>query len=175
MEITWVVEKGDPPTPPPFRCAPLSAGLHPPTSTAKLTHPIRLAHSLPPAPLKFSPRFARRSARRSICNQLSIQSYDENTGNGDLKYVQISVETKSEKVQLTLVWNATGEKENERKSELDILTKTVVKEMSSSLHSLYVHYNRTWKHANNIFGREKNSWVSVFGPKAIEETMVIER
>jgi len=37
--------------------------LHPPTSTTKLTHSIRLALSPPPCSIKNAPRFARRRRR----------------------------------------------------------------------------------------------------------------
>ena len=112
----------------------------------------------------------------TICNELNIVGYDEATGEGDLKYVQISVETGSEKAQVTLVWNAESEGINKSKNILDSLTKRIINDkggLSEKLHSLYVHFNKTSQHDNNIFGRGENSWVLVYGPKAIEETMDI--
>jgi len=54
------------------------------------------------------------------------------------------------------------------------LTKRLISDPDATkLHSLYVHYNKTWKHANNIFGRNENSWKCLYGPSAIEETLPI--
>lgn len=47
--------------------------------------------------------------------------------------------------------------------------KTPVPELQ--LHSLWVHFNASWKHSNAIFDITSGSWKHVYGPQCIEETL----
>jgi 23S rRNA (uracil1939-C5)-methyltransferase len=137
-----------------------------------------------------------------LCNKIGIQAFDDSTGKGHLRHVAINVERPTGKVQLTLVWNSQPHKEadvSEDKKLLDSLTNAIVaaggggrkrrrgrkgdedpnptKQDSLKgelkLHSLWIHFNASWKHDNAIFsiGAGADSWKHVHGPKVIEETL----
>ena len=99
------------------------------------------------------------------CNQVSIDAFDEKTGKGHLRYLAISIERMTGRQQVTLVWNE-GKEKNEGKQQLDKLVFQLIKRnemtMELELHSLWVHYNNSWKHANFIVDRE-GRWEQVFG------------
>jgi tRNA/tmRNA/rRNA uracil-C5-methylase (TrmA/RlmC/RlmD family) len=104
---------------------------------------------------------------QEACNAVSVQAFDETTGEGHLRYVAISIERSTGKQQVTLVWNEQSGADNERgKTQLKKLvwqlTKTNDTTSLLDLHSLWVHYNNTWKHANSIVDRG-GRWEQVFG------------
>ena len=47
------------------------------------------------------------SSLTEMCNRIGITAFDEKTGTGYLRYLAMSVERQTGKVQLTLVWNST--------------------------------------------------------------------
>ena len=155
----------------------------------------------------------------AICNYSDVTPYDDKTGEGYLRYVALSVERSTRKVQLTLVWNSSPPNEDsgkeineESRQMLDRLIREIreaggfggetkkrrrgkkgrdddtdndSKKLESTskkrtrqfgLHSLWVHYNSTWKHSNAIFdiSAPQNSWEHVCGPEYLEETLCLE-
>ena len=111
-------------------------------------------------------------AVREACDDLGITAYDEGAGEGMLRYVAANVERRTGRVQLTLVWNSSppvgGGEKAEAETMLDSLAKRLILEgggddddedddnedddpSSFALHSLWVHYNASWKHSNAIF------------------------
>ncbi|KAG7373269.1 23S rRNA Uracil-5-methyltransferase [Nitzschia inconspicua] len=104
---------------------------------------------------------------QDVCRQLVVPAFDEATGRGNLRYIAISVERSTGKQQVVLVW-----KEQESDSTTQILDRLIAKLISVSdqkrkekifnLHSLWVHYNNTWKHANSIVDRN-GRWVQRHG------------
>jgi 23S rRNA (uracil1939-C5)-methyltransferase len=91
------------------------------------------------------------------------------------------VERTTGKIQLTLVWNASPYTDSDTdaagKDLLDGFTKHLVGKSSQlQLHSLWVHFNSQWKHADNVFDYGSSSdnsslWKHVHGPKHIIETL----
>ena len=101
----------------------------------------------------------------------------DNKKNFGLRYVAVAVERSTQKQQLVLVWKEPDEIENKNKNKpLNTLIKRLVKlsnatakatDRNSSpstenqnqnqklirLHSIWVHYNNSWKHSNSIFDR----------------------
>jgi len=79
-----------------------------------------------------------------------------------LRYVAVAVERSSQKQQLVLVWKEGNATANNGGAMLllDSLVQRLVtlsnnpKHKETNLHSIWVHYNNTWKHANSIFDRE---------------------
>jgi tRNA/tmRNA/rRNA uracil-C5-methylase (TrmA/RlmC/RlmD family) len=106
------------------------------------------------------------------CRKHSIKPFDEKTGKGSLKHVAINVERGTGFQQVTLVWND-GESEQGDINKLEMLCEALILTSKSNderfnLHSLWVHYNKSNKHANSIFDRE-GKWERQFG-----EDMVVE-
>lgn len=100
-------------------------------------------------------------AIQTVCQQLSIQAFDETSGKGHLRYVAVSIERSTGKQQVVLVWK----EDDGDKTKANALDQLIQRLMASShpndkkgstlnLHSLWVHYNNAWKHANSIFDRQ---------------------
>ena len=120
------------------------------------------------------------SKLQAICNRLKIDSFNEEDGSGYFRYVCVNVDRSSEKLQLTIVWNSSPYEdddieENIGAQQLDSLTKELkLQEKTLKIHSLWVHYNAKWKHADGVFDfgtRETCStlWKNIFGPQYIVE------
>jgi 23S rRNA (uracil1939-C5)-methyltransferase len=108
------------------------------------------------------------------CRSLHIQSFDEKTGEGSLRHVAINIERKTGKQQLTLVWKGPDQQPQELQKLCDTLIRVSQNnDERLALHSLFVHYNSSWKHANAIFARD-GKWEKKFGDNdAIVETLPI--
>lgn len=100
---------------------------------------------------------------QDTCRQLHVQAFDETTGAGNLRYVAVSVERSTGKQQVVLVWKEQPHDDGASQATLQKLVKKLiaisdtVKEENGNtldLHSLWVHYNNAWKHANSIFDRQ---------------------
>jgi 23S rRNA (uracil1939-C5)-methyltransferase len=121
---------------------------------------------------------------QKLCNELEIQPFNENDGRGYFRYVCINVDRSSRLVQLSIVWNSSTYDENtteksQGEKELETLI-TALKSRKDSLHihSLWVHFNAKWKHADGIFDFGTPStcgslWKHVFGPRSIIEHLEI--
>ena len=114
------------------------------------------------------------------CDALGIEPFNEFEGTGVLRYVCINVERTSGKVQLTLVWNSTpydkGGNEDGKEALDKFTDHLVAKANQLQLHSLWVHFNSQWKHADNVFdygssGEQNVLWKHIHGPKHIVETL----
>ncbi len=116
------------------------------------------------------------------CDNLGIEPFNEFDGTGLLRYVCINVELETGKVQLTIVWNASpyseesGENESAKKLLDDFTNHLVGISNQLQLHSLWVHFNAQWKHADNVFdygtSSDSNSlWKHIYGPKHIIESL----
>jgi len=98
-----------------------------------------------------------------IARELDVKPFDEEAGTGNLRFVLFSLERSSGKVQISLVWNGT-----QNKDELDGLCKGIMGAASKygvSVHSLWVHRNGSWKHSNAIISHEEGSWDCRYGNK----------
>jgi 23S rRNA (uracil1939-C5)-methyltransferase len=119
------------------------------------------------------------------CRSLHIKAFDESTGRGNLRHVAINVERSTGKQQMTLVWkdDDNDDKDNEehtkqqqeQKQQLDDLCDALIRVSNNNdprlnLHSLWVHTNNAWKHANSIFDRE-GGWDRRHGPANLVETL----
>ena len=139
------------------------------------------------------------SSLQILCKLLNITPYQEKDGSGYLRYVCINVERSTKRVQLTLVWNSspfdihvvkndeskdsefnTNENDN-GKEQLQLLIKALADQKDKlNIHSLWIHFNAQWKHADNIFdfGTSRTCrqlWKHVFGPKEIVEILNMEK
>lgn len=115
------------------------------------------------------------------CDKMGVEPFNEFDGSGILRYVCINVERSTGNIQLTLVWNSSPYKDGKDQEGKEILEKFCEQIVSMAdtiqLHSLWVHFNSQWKHADNIFdygtgGSCKDDlWKHIFGPKYIEEVL----
>lgn len=97
--------------------------------------------------------------------QVGTAAYNENTGEGGLRYVQCQVERSTGRVCLTLVWNA--DKLKDTQPQLSRLVKEVKKIEPRLFHSVWCHCNDSA--GNAIFARGASRWHPVDGPEFIRE------
>lgn len=97
---------------------------------------------------------------RSSISQLAVVPYDEYTLNGDLRYVQLTVERSSKKVQLALVGNG-----KEALPKLESLAQLLWK--NELCHSIWINLQQG--STNTIFGP---TWIHLKGPEFIWETFL---
>ncbi|GMH91181.1 hypothetical protein TrVE_jg9678 [Triparma verrucosa] len=105
-----------------------------------------------------------------LCEECGVKPFQESSGEGELKFVIINVDRAAKKAQMTLVLNLT--KDEELPTSLVELTKKL--KGWESLSSLFLHYNKVWKHSNAIFNFDADSWNHLHGPQAIVETLVVD-
>lgn len=116
---------------------------------------------------------------QNLCDKLLIDPYDETSGSGYFRYVCLNIERVTGKVQLTIVWNSAPYKDIddiEGKKQLDKLSKSIVEQKEYiKLHSLWIHFNSQWKHADNIFDFGSacgdSLWSLVHGPHHVVERL----
>ena len=96
-------------------------------------------------------------------------AYNEDTGEGLLRYIQLQVELSTGKVCLSLVMNA--EKFKQTQPHLSYLVKELKKQDTDRQlwHSIWVHCNDS--HGNAIFSRDVTRWHPVEGPPYIRESI----
>ena len=96
-------------------------------------------------------------------------AYQEDTGEGLLRYVQLQVETSTNKVCLSLVMNADSYKETQ--PHLSYLVKELKKlDVDKSIwHSIWCHCNDS--NGNAIFVRDVTRWHPVDGPPYLRESI----
>jgi len=92
-------------------------------------------------------------------------AYNEDTGEGDLRYVQLQVERMTQRVALTLVWNAPTIKECQPR--LARLTKELKRLEPNLWHSIWCNCNNNM--GNVIFARGDDRWHRLHGPEFIRE------
>lgn len=121
---------------------------------------------------------------QKLCDELEIQPFNENDASGYFRYVCINVDRSSHLVQLSIVWNSSPYDENrteksEGEEQLDTLTNALKSRKDSlNIHSLWVHFNAKWKHADGVFDFGTPStcislWKNIFGPRHIIEHLDI--
>jgi 23S rRNA (uracil1939-C5)-methyltransferase len=92
-----------------------------------------------------------------------IIPYDENTGKGELRYLQGVVQRKSGRVQLSLIINSV-EEEGENALKWRLLFLQLANEHPNLWHSIWVNYNN--QRHNVIFG---DKWSHIWGEKDLWE------
>mmetsp|Transcript_18153 Transcript_18153/g.51959 ORF Transcript_18153/g.51959 Transcript_18153/m.51959 type:complete len:637 (-) Transcript_18153:66-1976(-) len=97
--------------------------------------------------------------------RVGTAAYNENTGEGGLRYVQCQVERSTGLICLTVVWNA--EKLKETQPQLSRLIKELKKIEPRLFHSIWCHCNDSA--GNAIFARGASRWHPVDGPDFIRE------
>jgi len=102
--------------------------------------------------------------------QAGISAYSENSKDGALRYVQLQVERVTNKLCLTLIWNAATLKECQ--PALARLLKALNKLDSELWHSIWCHCNNGV--GNNIFSRNPGRWHRLQGPEFLREPMAVE-
>ncbi len=103
----------------------------------------------------------------SSAKALKIDGYCESNMQGHLRYVQLSVERKSGKVQATLVWNAASLRE--ARPQLQLLVKRMKQTAPHLFHSVWANF-RTGP-GNTIFSFTPKSWHRCYGPEFIVEKL----
>lgn len=117
--------------------------------------------------------------RRATC-EVGTPGYNElnhdsnNNGGGGLRYVQLQVERKTNKVCMTLVWN--GDTLKSCQPDLSRLIKACKKidqkentNGSSLFHSIWCHTNNSI--GNSIFVRGEKNWHPMDGPEFVREIL----
>jgi 23S rRNA (uracil-5-)-methyltransferase RumA len=89
-----------------------------------------------------------------------ISPYDEDLSTGLLRYLQLTVDRKTSKVQLVLVINGSFSLQHE------VLTEDLWKRRSDLWHSIWINENT--QRSNTIFG---SSWKLLFGERWLVETI----
>ena len=100
---------------------------------------------------------------------LGVTGYDEFTGIGHVRYVQMMVERHSSRVQLTLVWNADTFRMASPTAQL--LVKKL--KLYPMFHSIWLNF-RTGT-GNVIFNRNEQAWHLAHGPPYVMETLLPAR
>lgn len=108
------------------------------------------------------------------CRKANVEAFNEATGEGSLRYLTISVERSTGRQQITLVWNGRDQQSKERQ---DIIHRLVEASKnrdipSFNLHSLWIHYDTSWKHSNSIYSRD-GEWERVHGDEDVLEKLDI--
>jgi tRNA/tmRNA/rRNA uracil-C5-methylase (TrmA/RlmC/RlmD family) len=119
------------------------------------------------------------------CRKLGIQPFEENSTDGKggcLRHVAINVQRSTGKQQITLVWKEHDDDESSSSKakgtdKLKLLCDTLIRVSENnderlSLHSLWIHYNNSWKHANSIFARD-GRWEKLHGEDRLIEHLDI--
>jgi 23S rRNA (uracil1939-C5)-methyltransferase len=91
--------------------------------------------------------------------------YQEERLDGMLRYVQMSVERSTGKVQLTLVWNA--EDYRAATPHLQLLVKEIKARAPDLFHSIWANFNTGA--GNAILSRNPHSWHRCSGPEYLKE------
>ncbi|GJP58627.1 hypothetical protein CLOP_g812, partial [Closterium sp. NIES-67] len=116
---------------------------------------------------------------RSVINDMGIEPYDEETGQGMLRYIQLALTTNDTsipaaerylkgKVQLTLVWNSSNEK-SPLAEKLPALCRELWRRGGAEdrvLHSVWVNFQTS--SSNVIFG---GRWRHMIGPTDMWERL----
>jgi len=87
------------------------------------------------------------------------------SGRGGLRYVQLQVERKTNKVCMTLIWN--GENLKDCQPDLSRLVKACKKLNPNLFHSIFCHTNASY--GNSIFLRGDHHWHPMDGPEFVRE------
>jgi len=112
----------------------------------------------------------------SICVRLKVTGYREDTDIGLLRYLILSIETCSNKVQVTLVVNSLPTESTTSNDQ--VVLNNIINDLISHnnnnelIHSIWVHYNPTSKHNNSITGRLENSWQHRYGEEYLRELLI---
>jgi 23S rRNA (uracil1939-C5)-methyltransferase len=93
--------------------------------------------------------------------------YQEDRLDGMLRYVQMSVERSTGKVQLTLVWNA--EDYRAATPHLQLLVKEIKARAPDLFHSIWANFNTGA--GNAILSRNPHSWHRCNGPEYLKEVV----
>lgn len=99
--------------------------------------------------------------------RVGIAAYNENTGEGCLRYVQCQVERSTGRICLTLVWNA--ERLKDTQPALSRLVKEVKRFEPRLFHSIWCHCNDSA--GNLIFARGAGRWHPINGPEFTRESI----
>lgn len=96
---------------------------------------------------------------------INIAPFNEESGEGGIRYVQLVVERTTGKISLTLVWNADSLKGTQ--PALARLMKELQRIEPDLWHNIWCHCNDG--PGNNIFARNPNSWHRMVGPEFVRE------
>ena len=100
--------------------------------------------------------------------EVGVKGYQEASGNipaeGELRYIQMSVERETQKVQIVLVWNVFTFKEAEQ--TLPRLVKRL-KGRPDLWHSVYVNFQTSA--SNVILNYNAKAWKLLWGPPSLKE------
>jgi tRNA/tmRNA/rRNA uracil-C5-methylase (TrmA/RlmC/RlmD family) len=104
---------------------------------------------------------------QSCARACNILAYDESSGEGDFRNISVNVERATGKVQITIIWNGEVSDKVQRHNAQKFANR-LVKDMHEQLHSLWIHFNSSWKHDNAIVSRT-GAWELVYGPGQVVE------
>ena len=101
--------------------------------------------------------------------RVGTAAYTEDSREGGLRYVQLTVERMTGKVCLTLVWAAPDIKDTQ--PSLSRLIKELTKSNPDLWHSIWLHCNDS--PGNNIFTRNSRSWHRISGNEFLREPLAV--
>ena len=105
--------------------------------------------------------------RKATAEVGTVGYSEDNHDASGLRYVQLQVERKTNKVCMTLVWNADNLKSCQ--PNLSRLIKACKKIDSSLFHSIWCHTNNSF--GNSIFIRGEQHWHPMGGPEFVREIL----
>ncbi|GJQ08483.1 hypothetical protein GpartN1_g274.t1 [Galdieria partita] len=103
---------------------------------------------------------------KSVIEETGVSGYDEDRGEGQLRYIQLSVEHCSQTVQAAFVWNAS------RLKDAGPLCKRFLRNLERkrwNFHSLWLNFNTS--RGNRIFNFEQSSWLLYSGRPHVVESI----
>ncbi len=101
--------------------------------------------------------------------KVGIAAYTEDSREGGLRYVQLTVERITGKVCLTLVWASADTKDTQ--PALSRLTKELTRSNPDLWHSMWLHCNDG--PGNNIFSRNPRNWHQISGNEFLREPLPV--
>ena len=113
-----------------------------------------------------------------LSSSTSSTSQASSSSTGQLRYVQCQVERSTNRVCLTLVWNAEQFKSCQPylarlvKELKRLATTTNTNEDGPFWHSIWLHLNSGT--GNNIFSRGENKWFCLEGPEFVREPILLD-
>lgn len=108
-------------------------------------------------------------ALEKATTKVGIAAYTEDSREGGLRYVQLTVERITGKVCLTLVWAAADIKDTQ--PALSRLTKELARSNPDLWHSMWLHCNDGA--GNNIFSRNSRNWHQISGNEFLREPLAV--
>ena len=108
----------------------------------------------------------------TACRLCGVDGYSEDRDSGLLRYLVMSVESGTGRVQVSLIWNESAVSESLREVARVIHSIACAVDDKARLHSVWANLHKTSRHDNAITGREEGSWVFLEGSRSSPEEVI---